>query len=90
LIRALKSDPDLDNRSFAASCIGSLQEGTTDADAVAALRATVEDDTEDQLVRLYAYGALRRVVDGLSGAAYSPHDHKLSDVDLLFHQKNTA
>ena len=81
LIRALKTDPDLDNRSFAATCLGRLQEGTSDADAMAALKAAVLDETQDSLVRLYAYGALLQVVDGVSGSAYSPHEHKLSDVD---------
>jgi hypothetical protein len=81
VIRALRTDPDPDNRSFAATCLGRLQEGTGDADAVAALKAVVEDETQEQLVRLYAYGALLQVVNGVSGAAYSPHEHKLSDID---------
>ena len=81
LIRALQTDPDLDNRSFAATSLGRLQEGTGDKDAVAALKAAVEDETQDQLVRLYAYGALIQVVNGASGDAYSPHEHNLSDVD---------
>jgi hypothetical protein len=81
LIRALQTDPDLDNRSFAATSLGRLQEGTGEEDAVAALKAAIEDETQDQLVRLYAYGALMEVVNGASGAAYSPHEHKLSDID---------
>jgi hypothetical protein len=81
LIGALRTDPDNDNRSFAATCLGRLREGTSDAEAVAALKGTVEDQTQDELVRLYAYGALRQVVKGDSDLAYSPHEHKLSDVD---------
>jgi HEAT repeats len=81
LISALRTDPDNDNRSFAATCLGRLREGTTDAEAVAALKATVEDKTQDEFVRLYAYSALRQVVHGISHLAYSPHEHKLSDVD---------
>jgi HEAT repeat protein len=81
LIRALRTDPDLDNRSFAATCLGRLQEGTADADAVAALKTAVEDETLDRLVRLYAYGALLQVVRGISDLAYLPHEHKLSEID---------
>ena len=81
LIHALLADPDLDNRGFAATCLGRLQEGTGDAEAVAALKATVEDEALDQLVRLYAYGALRQVVRGISDLGHSPHEHTLSDVD---------
>lgn len=81
LIRALRTDPEPDNRSFATTCLGRLQEGTGDADAVAALKAAVEDQTLDQLVRLYAYGALLQVVKGISDLAYSPNEHKLLDID---------
>ena len=49
LIRALRTDPDLDNRSFAATCLGRLQEGTGDANSVAALRSAVEDETLDYI-----------------------------------------
>jgi HEAT repeats len=81
LIRALQTDPDLDNRSYAATCLGRLRQGTNDAGAVAVLKAAVEDKDLDQLVRLYAYGALLQVVKGISDLGYSPHEHKLSDVD---------
>ena len=81
LIHALQAEPDSDNRSFAATCLGTLQEGAGDADAVAALKAVVEDETQDQLVRLYAYGALMQVVKGASAAAYLPHEHNLADID---------
>jgi hypothetical protein len=81
LIRALRTDPDLDNRSFAATCLGRLQEGTSDADAVAALKAAVEEESMDQLVRLSAYGALLQVVKGISDLGFSPHDCTLSDID---------
>lgn len=81
LVRALRTDPDLDNRSFAATCLGRLQEGTGNRDAVAALKATVEDENEDELVRLYAYGSLLQVVKGVSDLGYSPHEHKMSDID---------
>jgi len=81
LIGAHRTDPDNDNRSFAATCLGRLREGTRDAEAVAALKGMVVDQTQDELVRLYAYGALRQVVNGDSDLAYSGHEHKLSDVD---------
>jgi len=45
------------------------------------LKAAVEDKDLDQLVRLYAYGALLQIVKGISDLGYSPHEHKLSDVD---------
>lgn len=82
LIRALRTDPDLDNRSFAATCLGRLQQGMADADAVSALKATIEDQTLDPLLRLYAYGALLQIVKGVSDLKYSPHEHTLSDIDL--------
>ena len=81
LIRALRIDPDLDNRSFAATCLGRLCEGTNDKEVVAALKATVEDRNLEQLERLYAYGALLQVVKGISDFGYSPHEHKLLDLD---------
>jgi hypothetical protein len=81
LIRALRKDPDLDNRSFAASCLGRLQAGLGDAEVVAALKCIVEDESLDQLLRLYAYGALLQVVKGISDLGYSPHDQELSDID---------
>lgn len=81
LIRALRTDPDPDNRSFAATCLGRLWQGTSDAGVVAALKTAVEDSDLDELVRLYAYGALLQVVKGKSDLEYSPHEHKLSDVN---------
>lgn len=81
LIRALRTDADLDNRSFAATCMGRLWQGTSDPEVVAALKTAVEDSDLDQLARLHAYGALLQVVKGISDLGYSPHEHKLSDVD---------
>jgi HEAT repeat protein len=81
LILALRTDPEPDNRSYAATCLGRVQEGTGDRDAIAALSGVVEDENEHQLVRLYAYEALHQVVEGSAGPNYSPHEHKLSDVN---------
>jgi hypothetical protein len=81
LIHTLRTDPNFDNRSFAATCLGRLQEGTGDVNAVAALKSAVEDENLDSLVRLYAYGALIQVVKGISGTEYSPHERKISDID---------
>ena len=81
LIRAHRTDPDLDNRSFAATCLARLCQGTKDAEVIAALKTTVEDSDSEQLVRLYAYGALLQVVKGTQALGYSPHEHKLSEVD---------
>lgn len=81
LIRALQTDPDLDNRSFAASCLGRLFQGTNNAEVVAALKRTVQNADLEELPRLYAYGALLQVVKGISDSAYSPHKRKLSEVD---------
>jgi hypothetical protein len=81
LIYALRTDPNLDNRSFAATCLGRLWQGTSEGEVVETLKTAVEDSDLDQLVRLYAYGALLQVVKGKSDLGYSPHEHKLSDVD---------
>ncbi|HKW15982.1 MAG TPA: HEAT repeat domain-containing protein [Terriglobales bacterium] len=81
LIAALRSDPEADNRSFAATCLGRLQEGTSDRGAVSALKASVEDQSEDELVRLHAYRGLLQVAKGISDTSYTPHDHKLSEID---------
>jgi hypothetical protein len=81
LIRALQTDPDLDNRGFAATCLGRLQQGTNDAETVAALKATVEDQNLDELVRLHAYRALLQAAKNISDLGSSPHEQTLSDVD---------
>lgn len=81
LIRALRTDRNSDNRSFAATCLGRLQNGTGDGEAVAALKYAVEDESLDELERLHAYGALLGVVKGISDLGYAPHERKLSDID---------
>src|SRR6185437_5732427 len=53
LIQAIRTDPDVDNRSFAATCLGRLEEGTGEPNAVSALKSAVEDEILDPLLRLY-------------------------------------
>jgi HEAT repeat protein len=84
VIAALLHDSEPDNRSFAATCLGRLQEGTGNHDAASALKAAVENQAEEALVRLYAYGALLQVARGVSDTSFDPHDHKLSDIDWLW------
>jgi HEAT repeat protein len=81
LIHALRNDPFLDNRSYAATCLGALQRGTQNPEAVRALRDTVEDTEEDELVRKYAYRSLLEIVWGDSAPSFSPHDQDLSSID---------
>lgn len=81
LILALREDSDPDNRSFAATCLGRIKEGTGERTAVAALKTVVEDEKEEELVRLHAYAALRQVVIGAPDGSQSPHDTKLADID---------
>jgi HEAT repeats len=63
LIQALVDDPDPDNRAFAASCLGHLFAGSSDAETISALKHRVEDDAEERLMRLAAYEALLEVVE---------------------------
>lgn len=81
LIHALRSDSDPDNRGYAATCLGRLQQGTGNLDAVGALKARVVDEKEEELVRLFAYGAILQVFKGISDLGSVPHECKLSDVD---------
>jgi HEAT repeat protein len=81
LIFALKNDPDLDNRSYAASSLGILQRGSSNQQAIAALKESLNDDRQDELVRKYAYRSLLQIARNDSGSGFSPHDKKLSDID---------
>jgi hypothetical protein len=81
LINALQNDSDIDNRAYAASCLGTLRKGTKDSEAIAALKRVLENESEDELVRKYAYRSLLEIVRDAAGADFSPHDKSLSDVD---------
>ena len=70
LIHALKSDSDADNRGYAALCLAHLLHGTSDSDAVNALRAKVMDESEDENVRVNSYGALIEIVTNRSGGEF--------------------
>jgi hypothetical protein len=62
LIRALQTDGVSDNRGYAATCLGRMQQGTHDPTAVRALKAVVENEKEDEAVRAEAYPALVEIV----------------------------
>lgn len=80
LISALKHDPFVDNRSYAAICLGRLNKGRKNAEAIAALKAAVEDNQEDGLVRKDAYCALLAIVKNQSVDS-SAYDRQLSEID---------
>jgi len=81
LIRALTNDPDPDNRGFAALCIANMLRGTGDKEAVDALKAKIQDGSEDSLVREHAYGALIEVVTNRSGSDFFVGKKNLDNVD---------
>src|SRR5258708_16121382 len=81
LIRALREDPDLDNRAYAASSLGILDKGNKNPETIKALRAVLEDDQQDELVRKYAYRSLLEVVKNNPVTDFDPNDKRLADVD---------
>jgi HEAT repeat protein len=81
LLHALRHDPDVDNRAYAASCLGTLQASTNNADALRALKTVLEDANEDELIRLCAYQSLLEISSPRSEGLFSPYDNSLSDVN---------
>ena len=62
LVHALRHDPFVDNRSYAATCLGRLRKGSKNLEAVRALKEAVEDGQEDELVRKEAYASLLEIM----------------------------
>lgn len=81
IIRALQSDPDSDNRSFAALCLAHLRRGSKDQESTHALRDVVLNQKEDAVVRLSAYGALLEICRNQSGMDYQTYEKDLSEID---------
>jgi hypothetical protein len=81
LLHALRHDPDVDNRGYAATCLATLNRGSKNPQVIAALKQALEDNQEDELTRKYAYRSLLEVVKGEPTSDFSPNDHKLSDVN---------
>lgn len=81
LIHALREDPFVDNRSYAATCLARLQKGTKNPEATRVLKEAVENTQEDELVRKYAYRSLLEVVRNDPGPDFDAADQQLSDID---------
>jgi hypothetical protein len=81
LVHALRHDPDVDNRAYGASCLGTLRKGSKNPEAMMALKEALEDMQEDELVRKYAYRSLLEIVKNDPESSFSPNDKQLSDID---------
>ncbi|HWZ46192.1 MAG TPA: HEAT repeat domain-containing protein [Candidatus Saccharimonadales bacterium] len=81
LVHALRHDPDLDNRAYAASCLGTLRKGSKNPEAMRDLKEALEDAQEDELVRKYFYRSLLEVVKNDPVTDFSLNDKQLSDID---------
>jgi hypothetical protein len=81
LLQALRHDPDLDNRSYAALCLEHLYRGERNAEVEASLAAVVLDEVADLEVRLSAYGALLEIVKQESGWDFRTDERDLAEVD---------
>jgi hypothetical protein len=81
LVHALRHDPDIDNRAYAASCLGTLRKGSKNSEVIRALKEALEDTQEDELVRKYAYRSLLEIVKNDPESSFSPNDKQLSDID---------
>jgi len=81
LTHALQNDPVPDNRAYAASCLGVLCKGGKNPEGIKALKSTVENQQEDELVRKYAYRSLLQITKTDEVTAFSPNDKQLSDID---------
>src|SRR5712671_2096903 len=81
LIHALQNDPLPDNRAYAASSLGVLFKGSKNSEAIKALRLTLEDTNEEELVRKYAYRSLLQIAKDEPTVDFPPHERQLSDID---------
>jgi hypothetical protein len=80
LVRALRHDPFVDNRSYAATCLGRLRKGSKDLEAIRALKEALEDDKEDETVRKEAYGSLLEIAKN-QPEDFRTDEKQLSDID---------
>ena len=81
LIHALQNDEDSDNRGYAALCLAQLLRGTSDHDAIQALKVKVLEDSEEGRVRLESYGALLEISGNRSGGDYFSGAAGLEGID---------
>ena len=80
LVHALRHDPFVDNRSYAATCLGRLRKGSKDLEAIRALKEVLEDDKEDKTVRKEAYGSLLEIAKN-QPEDFRTDEKQLSDID---------
>jgi len=81
LIHALERDQDSDNRGFAALCLAQLLRGTSDQEAIQALKGKVLDTAEEEHVRLNSYGALLEIAENCSGGDFFSGAADIRSVD---------
>jgi hypothetical protein len=81
LIHALEGDQDSDNRGFAALCLAQLLRGTSDQEAIQALKGKVLDTVEEEHVRLDSYGALLEIAQNRSGGDFLSQVANIDSVD---------
>ncbi len=81
LLRALREDPDPDNRDAAALFLGHLQRGTGEPEAIRVLSDFVADETRDEVSRLTAYGALLQVAKNERGIDFQTSEKGLAGID---------
>ena len=82
LLEVAAADRNPDIRSFAAFGLGKLcRGGQASMLTVQTLARMVEDETQDRLLRLSAYGSLLEIVRGVSDLDFVTYDKDLPDVD---------
>lgn len=83
IIRMMQDDPDPDNRGAAALCLGIMESGSKHAEGLKALARVALKATEEDTVRLTAYGAMLEVWHGgiERNWPYQMGDRTLQEVD---------
>jgi hypothetical protein len=85
VIERLRSDVDIDNRQYAAQCLGHLWRGTLNREACRALAAVAVNKDEDAAVRTGSYAALLYVALGDEARSVAQkfewHEKELKDTD---------
>jgi HEAT repeats len=85
IIKALRFDPDEDNRSFAAFCLGTLEAGRNDPKVLRALKDVVLEPNEAEIVRVNSFAAMLEVagrkIDRSEFFALQTGARGLSDID---------
>ena len=85
--RLLSKDSDEDNRAYAAACIGRLESGTKEINALRILASVVRNPTEALPVRASSYDAMKAVFDGqVAGSgehnSYAQGTRTLEEIDF--------